>query len=120
IFGQSSSITGGAGWSVQMVAGRDFGHALSFDASGAVASGVFRGVGGIYFNGPDDGTRPNGSGSLQTSTGTIKLFAGKEILVGTGFVRTIGGGSILLDALAGNVDAGTAGDPNGISAFDWL
>ncbi|WP_160164651.1 filamentous hemagglutinin N-terminal domain-containing protein [Pedosphaera parvula] len=120
IFGQSSSIKGGTGWSVQMVAGRDFSHGLAFDAKGNVTSGVISGVGGIYFSGPTDGTRPNGSGSLQTSTGSIQLFAGKEILIGSGFVRSIGGGSVLLDALSGNVDAGTAGDPNGISAFDWL
>lgn len=107
LFGNNASIVAGAGWSVEMAAGADFASPLHL-TPGATE-------GGIYFNGTPpnaSGSRPNRSGSLETSDGYIKLVAAKEILVGTGFIRSVGGGSIDLQAVAGDVDAG--------KKTDWL
>jgi hypothetical protein len=46
------------------------------------------------------------NGSIQTSQGSIRLTAGKDVIVGSGFVNTTGGGSIFAQGLSGNVNAG--------------
>ncbi len=111
IFGDSSSLLAGPGWSVQMAAGADF----------KSPSSVVSGVGGIYLNGSANGSLTTGSGSIQTADGNIQLAAGKEVLIGTGFVGTSGGGNISITALSGNVDAGSGGNhSDGSTAYQWL
>src|SRR5206468_1097218 len=64
------------------------------------------------------GSRPNGSGSVETAEGSISLEAGHEILVGSGFIRTVGGGvlggisggNIDLKTGDGDIDSGTKSD----------
>ena len=112
VFGDNSQIVGGSGWSMRLAAGVDFSSAQH---------SVVKGIGSIYLNGgaPDaTGARPNGSGTLQTAEGSISLEAGHEILVGSGAIRTVGGGflggtpggDIDIKTGDGNVDAGTKAD----------
>ena len=81
-----SSISDGNNWSVNLEAGF---------ANNAISYGQ----GSILLNG--------GSGSIQTAAGNINLEAGQNILVGSGYVITTGGGSINAHALAGNIDTGS-------------
>lgn len=83
-----ASIVAGENWTVTLQAGRDF----------AAPDSVRSGVGNIAFS---------GTGSLQAHNGNINLLAGNNITVGSGFVRTVGGGSITAQALAGNINTGT-------------
>jgi hypothetical protein len=69
MFGDNSLVIGGTGWSVRFAAGSQIG------------------IGGIYFN---------GSASLETFDGSISMEAGQEVLVGGGFIRSIGGGSLVV------------------------
>lgn len=94
--GNGASISGGPGWSVNLEAGRDF----------TTPASVIPGTGSILFQ---------GSGSLQTQDGSINLLAGNGITVGSGFVRTTGGGSITADALSGSINTGTS-----TAGFDFL
>jgi filamentous hemagglutinin family protein len=103
IFGNNSQITDANNWSVNLEAGVNF-------SSGAVQSGA----GSIYVNGSSTGTA---GGSVQTSAGSINMTAGQDILVGSGSIRTTGGGSIGLQALAGNINAGTANGGYVFSVF---
>ncbi|MGA3284025.1 MAG: filamentous hemagglutinin N-terminal domain-containing protein [Verrucomicrobiota bacterium] len=81
-----SSISDGNNWSVTLVAGY-------------VNNAISYGQGSILLNG--------GTGSIQTAAGNINLEAGQNILVGSGYVITTGGGSISAHALAGNIDTGS-------------
>jgi filamentous hemagglutinin family protein len=92
-FGSGASITDGNNWSVNLEAGVSF-------PSGMVQSGV----GNIYLNG---GGGLSYNGAIQTGQGSINLEAGNNILVGSGYVITSGGGSINAHALAGNIDTGS-------------
>ena len=83
-----AKIIDGNGWSVSLQAGYDF-----------VNQAVSYGVGSIYMD--------SGSGSIQTAAGNIHLQAGQDILIGSGYVRTSGGGSATAEALAGSIDTGT-------------
>jgi filamentous hemagglutinin family protein len=100
LFGNGSSLVGGAGWSVRMSAGVDFS-----DPSLAVRAGA----GGIYLNGGpvSNGSRPENTGSIETANGSITLQAGSDVLVAGGFIRTVNGGSIRITALSGDVDPGS-------------
>jgi len=102
VFADNSKIVAGAGWSVSLTAGADFAH----------PGQAVNGVGGIYFNGlaPSSGASTEGNGSLETSDGWIHLTAGNEILIGSGYVRSVGGGDIRVTTLAGDVDAGSKPD----------
>ncbi len=97
VFGKNSSIQGSQNWSVQLAAGSEFSNPAN----------VRSGVGGIYLNG---GVGKKNTGSIETGKGSISMFAGSEILLGGGFIRTAAGGSIQLSALSGDVDAGTKAD----------
>jgi filamentous hemagglutinin family protein len=94
IFGNGSKITDANSWSVTLDAGYNL-------ANNTINSGV----GNIYLNGSSSGTQ---SGTIQLSAGDINLYAGQNILVGSGSVFTTGGGSIFANALAGDINAGTA------------
>lgn len=113
-FGDSSRIVGGMGWSMRLAAGVDF---------SSVSHSVRNGIGGIYLNGgpPDanDG-RPNGSGALETADGSLSLEAGHEILLGSGFIRTVGGGSLVSGISGGNIDIKTGdGDVDAGTNPNW-
>jgi filamentous hemagglutinin family protein len=96
IFGDGSSISDANNWSVTLQAGYNFAN-----------NSINYGKGNIYLGG-FDGTSPQDfSGSIQTASGSINLTAGQNILVGSGYVITTGGGSISAHALAGNIDTGS-------------
>jgi hypothetical protein len=68
-------------------------------------------LGGIYFNGgpPDEfGNAPSGSGSLETADphGDLTLVAASDVRVGSGHVRTVGGGSISITTRPGDLNSG--------------
>ena len=90
--GTYSGIYAGRNWSVYLTAGADF----------ATPTSVTSGHGGIYLN---------SYSAVQTENGSLTLNAGKEVLVRGGAVRTVGGGSIFVEAVSGNVNAGN--NPNG-------
>src|SRR5262249_9891246 len=92
--GNAASIVGGKNWSLTLQAGRDF---TSPDL-------INSGTGNILLN---------GTASLETQNGDIHLLAGNNVSVGGGFVRTVQGGNIDVEALAGSVNTGT--HPNGFS-----
>lgn len=83
-----SRINAGDGWSVSLVAGRDF----------TQPSGTRSGTGNLALN---------GSAGIQATDGDISLLAGNNLTVASGFVRTTGGGDITARAVAGNVNTGT-------------
>ena len=83
-----SSISDGNDWSVALDAGYNFAN-----------NSILYGQGSILLNG--------GTGSIQTAAGNVNLEAGQNILVGSGYVITTGGGSITAHALAGNIDTGS-------------
>lgn len=83
-----SRINAGDGWSVSLVAGRDF----------TQPSGTRSGTGNLALN---------GSAGIQATDGDISLLAGNNLTVASGFVRTIGGGDITARAVAGNINTGT-------------
>lgn len=93
IFQNGSSISDANNWSVSLAAGYDF-----------VNHAVQRGIGNIYLNG---GLGMTGGGSIQMANGGIDLAAGQDILVGSGYVITTGGGGINAHALKGNIDTGS-------------
>lgn len=93
VFGNNSEILDANNWSVNLQAGVSF-------PGGTVQSGT----GNIYINGGSGGTR---GGTVQTSAGSITMTAGESIEVGSGAIRTTGGGGINLTALAGDINAGT-------------
>ncbi|MDB6031754.1 MAG: Filamentous hemagglutinin family outer membrane protein [Verrucomicrobiales bacterium] len=97
LFGSGARITSSGGWSVRLSAGTDFTvPLLAGDPAGS-----------IYLNG---GKGLNGDGTIETSDGSISLFAKNEIQLGSGAVRTSAGGSINVTAVSGDVDAGTSLD----------
>ncbi len=101
VFGNSSRLVSSAGWSVNLMAGVNF--SLPTPAPQA-------GVGGIYLNGGPpsaSGSKPNGTGAIETADGSITLAAGHEVLVGSGYVHTIGGGGIAITTGDGDVSSGT-------------
>ena len=85
---QGASIAAGQGWSVSLAAGRDF----------STPDSVTPGSGSILFQ---------TTGSLEAKNGSVRLNAGKDVTVASGFVRTIGSGSIDVTAVSGNVNTGT-------------
>ena len=104
VFGDGSRIASSSGWSLRLAAGVDFSSSQH---------SVPRGIGSIYLNGgaPDvNGQRPNGNGALETADGSISLEAGHEVLVGGGYIRTVGGGNISITTHDGDVDAGNKPD----------
>jgi filamentous hemagglutinin family protein len=93
IFGSGARITDANNWSLTLDAGYDF-----------TSQTIQPGAGSIYLNG---GSGLSQNGTIQLFSGNINLNAGESILLGTGSVTTIGGGSISADALAGDINVGT-------------
>ena len=96
LFQNNSAIVDGNNWSVNLLAGYNF-----------ATQTVQPGIGSIFLNG-GSGLKQNGA--IQTAAGGVTLAAGKDVLVGTGYVRTVGGGSISISALTGDINAGTKND----------
>jgi filamentous hemagglutinin family protein len=105
VFGNNSQILDANNWSVNLQAGVVF-------PGGTVQSGT----GNIYVNGGSGGTH---GGSVQTAAGSITMTAGESIEVGNGAIRTTGGGSINLTALAGDINAGTGNGGYLFSLFGY-
>jgi filamentous hemagglutinin family protein len=84
---QGATIEAGKGWSVSLAAGRDF----------SAPDAITPGVGSILFQ---------TTGGLEANDGSVTLAAGQDVTVANGFVRTIGGGSIDVTAVAGDVNTG--------------
>lgn len=105
IFNSGSKIVDANGWGVTLDAGWDF-----------ATQGLVSGTGNIYLNG---GAGKTLNGAIATSAGGINLNAGNSILVGTGFVRTDGGGSISALAVAGNISTGTLASGSQNSGYDY-
>jgi filamentous hemagglutinin family protein len=105
VFGNNSQITDANHWTVTLEAGVNF-------TTGAVQSGA----GSIYLSG---GSTAKLNGSVQTYGGDINMTAGQDILVGTGGIRTTGGGNINLQSLAGDINAGTANGGYQFSIFGY-
>jgi filamentous hemagglutinin family protein len=103
VFGNSSQLLDNNNWSVTLEAGVNFN-------TGSEQPGI----GNIYLNG---GAGLTGSGTVQLSAGSISMTAGQSILVGTGAIRTTGGGSINLQALSGDINAGTRNNGYNVTAF---
>lgn len=98
VFQDRTKLVDANEWSVRLEAGHNF-------ASGAVDPGV----GAIYLGNIPPSGSPNGkgSGTIQTAKGGIQLVAGRDILVGSGYVGTVRGGSVQLNALSGDINTGT-------------
>jgi len=94
VFGSNAKITDANDWAVTLEAGYNFDN-----------QSIVKGTGNIYLNG---GTGKTQNGSIQLATGDINLDAGASILVGTGYVRTTGGGNISVNTLQGDINCGTA------------
>ena len=99
-FGNKSQIFDANNWSVTLDAGYDF-------VNNVVKPGGGTASGNIFLNG---GNGQTVGGSIQTAgnlnSTAVNLTAGQNILVGSGFVITTGGGGINAHALAGNIDTG--------------
>ena len=100
-FANKSQILDANKWSVTLDAGYDF-------VNNVVKPGGGTASGNIFLNG---GSGQTGGGSIQMAgninSTAVNLTAGQNILVGTGFVITTGGGGINAHALAGNIDTGS-------------
>ncbi len=84
---EDSSIKGGSNWSLELLAGYDFGQHRVRAGQGSV--------------------RLEGKGSLETRNGQLTVTAGQDVKVQGGFIHTLDGGSIQVEAVAGNVDSGS-------------
>ena len=106
VFGNNSKIFDANNWSVSLYAGYNLGS-------------VQAGIGNIYLNG---GSGLAQNGAIQLGSGSVNLYAGQSILVGSGSVFTTGGGSIYADALSGDINAGTSNGSgsNGRQTSDYL
>ena len=92
-FGNNSLITDSGAWTLSVVAGVNF-------STGAPVAGT----GNIFLNGGNGRTL---SGAVQMNSGDVNLLAGNNIVVGTGYVRTTGGGNINATSLGGSINTGT-------------
>ncbi len=95
-------------WAVTLKAGYDFVNNSVQPGNGSIFLGdVVRDSSGtpVLVNG--NLVPASGSGSIETFAGTIDLTAGQDIQVGSGFVRTTGGGAVSAWALKGDVNTGT-------------
>ena len=118
IFGDGSKITDANNWSVTLKAGYNFANNTVQPGIGSIYLGdVMRDSSGNPIVDSNGNLTPaSGSGSIQMASGyinngvqlpAIDLIAGQDIQVGSGFVRTTGGGAISAWALKGDVNTGT-------------
>jgi hypothetical protein len=93
------------------------GNNISFDNSAGISAGAKWGVDltagtalpqGSTPTSGNDGIYLNGTAYLQTFDGSINLSASNEVIVGSGAIRTIGGGSIGVTTTYGNINSGTS------------
>ena len=94
------TLRAGSGWSLSLKAGRDF----------SSADGIVSGTGNITLGTASvieaTGT-PGTAGTAGARDGSITLLAGNNVTLGSGAIRTSGGGNISVSALAGTVNTGT-------------
>jgi filamentous hemagglutinin family protein len=88
VFNSGDSLTVGKNWSVDLIAGATFVSSSSVNT---------KGTGSVTLS---------GSGVLQTENGDIDITAANGVSVASGAIRTIDGGNIDVDAVAGSVNAG--------------
>jgi filamentous hemagglutinin family protein len=98
VFDDGSFLSAGNNWSVTMSAARDKWGGASIPPGDAITLPD----GNTYL----DGIYLNGSSYLQTRNGDISLHAANEIIVNSGAIRTIQGGSIDVKADVGDVNCG--------------
>ena len=91
----NNSISAGNNWDINLTAGTAYSGTTKPD------SGY-----GIYLN---------GGAYIQAVNGDINLNAANEVIVGSGAIRTIGGGNIDVTAEYGNVNSGTS-----VNGFSYL
>lgn len=96
ILDDGTSIVGGKNWSVNLTSGAQL-PAGSLPTTG------------------NDGIYLNGSSYIQTQNGGVSLFAPNEVIINSGAIRTIGGGSINVTTLYGDVNTGTS-----TSGFNYI
>jgi filamentous hemagglutinin family protein len=104
IFGDGSEIFDANNWSVNLFAGVDFTSPTLKVVPVPIGNTDPTVNHSIYLNGGDG---QSGSGTIQTFSGSIDMTAGQDIQVGSGSVSTTGGGSIFVNALSGDINAGT-------------
>ncbi len=98
-----AKLLAGDHWSLSLVAGAEPSATAAPESSqSAPGSQTVAGVGSVNLA---------GTAVIETGEGDIEIAAGKNVTVATGAIRTAGGGSIRIEAEAGNVDCGT--NPNG-------
>ncbi|HWY31134.1 MAG TPA: hypothetical protein VNX46_10285, partial [Candidatus Acidoferrum sp.] len=85
----NAGISAGNNWSVNLTAG------IALPQGSTPTSG-------------NDGIYLNGTAYLQTFDGSINLSASNEVVVGSGAIRTIGGGNIGVTTTYGNINSGTS------------
>jgi filamentous hemagglutinin family protein len=92
-FNSGDSLTVGNNWSVNLVAGATFATPTSVNT---------KGTGSVTLS---------GGAFLQSENGDINITAANGVTVNSGAIRTMNGGNIAVNAVAGNVNAGQ--DNNG-------
>lgn len=95
ILGDNSLLTDANNWSVNLIAGYNFGTSTVTPGTGTISIDGGDGVGG----------------AIKMGSGSVDLTAGKNITVGSGYVITTGGGDISAHALTGSINTGS--DPQG-------
>ncbi len=117
-FGNGASISDANSWAIALYAGvSGFSEPTQTtpatptvkSGSGSIYLGnvVRDGSGNPILDAYGNGTPTTGNGFIQTASGNIILQAGQDIQVGSGFVRTTGGGAVSAWALKGDVNTGT-------------
>lgn len=105
-----AGILAGGGWSVSLFAGRDFSTSDSVLPVVVTPNQARPKQHSVYFE---------GSGFLEVSRGDVRILAGLDVTVGTGFVRSIDGGDLWVKALAGNINSGTRAEGFTFSAAGY-
>ena len=98
VLANGSSIVAGENWSVSLAAGRDFSSPSAVLPVVLPATGARPKQNSIYLE---------GTASIESVTGDITLRAGLDVTVAGGFVRSMGGGNLWVQALAGTIQTGT-------------
>jgi trimeric autotransporter adhesin len=88
-FGARGGIAAGMDWAVNLIAGATF----------AGPTDVKSGTGSVALN---------GGATISSVDHAVSIYAGKDVTVQTGAIRTTGGGSISVTALGGSINAGTS------------
>lgn len=91
IFENGSSLIAGNGWSISLESG------VNFSANGTIQPGL----GSLQLL---------GNSSLESREGSVHVEVGKDVLVGSGFIRSVEGGSLDVWAHSGDINTGSRAD----------